>query len=107
MGTRLYVGNLSFSTTEDSLRKALSEGGRTVKDLHLPSDRETGRPRGFAFAEMGSDAEAKAAIEALDGKDLDGRKLRVNEAQPREARAGGGGGGGGYGGGGGGGYGRY
>ncbi|MBI5361811.1 MAG: RNA-binding protein, partial [Planctomycetes bacterium] len=95
MGTRLYVGNLSFNTTEDSLRKALSEGGRVVKDLHLPSDRETGRPRGFAFAEMGSEADAKAAIAALDGKQLDGRPLRVNEAQERAPRPGGGGGGGG------------
>jgi RNA recognition motif-containing protein len=105
MGTRLYVGNLSFNTTEDTLRKALSEGGRVVKEVSLPSDRETGRPRGFAFAEMGSDADAKAAIEALDGKELDGRPLRVNEAQERAPRSGGGGGGGrgGYGGGGGGG----
>ena len=116
MGTRLYVGNLSFSTTEDTLRKALSEGGRTVKDLHLPSDRETGRPRGFAFAEMGSEADAKAAIAALNGTDLDGRTLKVNEAEERAPRPGGGGGGrtggggggrggggGGYGGGGGGG----
>ncbi len=105
MGTRLYVGNLSFSTTEDTLRKVLSEGGRVVKELSLPSDRETGRPRGFAFAEMGSDADAKAAIDALDGKELDGRALRVNEAQERAPRSGGGGGGGsrgGYGGGGGG-----
>jgi RNA recognition motif-containing protein len=103
MGTRLYIGNLSFNTTEDTLRKALTEGGRTVKDLHLPSDRETGRPRGFAFAEMGSDAEAKAAIAALDGKQLDGRALKVNEAQERAPRPGGGGGGGGGRGGGGGG----
>ncbi|MBK7875241.1 MAG: RNA-binding protein [Planctomycetes bacterium] len=105
MGTRLYVGNLSFNTTEDTLRKALSENGRVVKDLHLPSDRETGRPRGFAFAEMASEADAKAAIEALDGKQLDGRPLKVNEAQERAPRPGGGGGGGGgrgFGGGGGG-----
>lgn len=105
MGTRLFVGNLSFNTTADSLRSVLSEGGRTVKDLHMPADRETGRPRGFAFAEMGSDAEAQAAIQELDGKPLDGRPLRVNEAEERPPRAGGGGGGsrGGYGGGGGGG----
>src|SRR6185295_10034121 len=75
MGTRVFIGNLSFTTTEDDLRALLSEGGRTVRDLHLPSDRETGRPRGFAFAEMGNAAEAAAAIEALDGKDFDGRKL--------------------------------
>ena len=108
MGARLFVGNLSFNTTEDSLRAALSAGGRTVKDVHMPADRETGRPRGFAFAEMASDAEAKAAIAELNGKDLDGRALKVNEAEPRPARtggggSGGGGGGGGYGGGGGGG----
>jgi len=102
MGTRLFVGNLSFSTTEDTLRMALSEGGRTVKDVHMPADRETGRPRGFAFAEMGSEADAKAAIAALDGKQLDGRPLKVNEAEERPPRTGGGGGGGGRGGGGGG-----
>jgi RNA recognition motif-containing protein len=105
MGTRLFVGNLSFSTTEDTLRMALSEGGRTVKDVHMPADRETGRPRGFAFAEMGSEADAKAAIAALDGKQLDGRPLKVNEAEERPPRTGGGGGGGsrgGYSGGGGG-----
>jgi RNA recognition motif-containing protein len=95
MGSRLFVGNLSFNTTEDSLRAALSAGGRTVKDVHMPADRETGRPRGFAFADMGSDAEAKAAIAELDGKQLDGRALKVNEAEPRPARTGGGGGGGG------------
>ena len=107
MGTRLFVGNLSFNTTEDTLRAALSNGGRTVKDLHMPADRETGRPRGFAFAEMGSDAEAKAAIAELDGKPLDGRPLKVNEAEPRPARSGGGGGGGGGRGGRGGGGGGY
>jgi RNA recognition motif-containing protein len=106
MGTRLYVGNLSFNTTEETLRAALSEGGRVVKDIHLPSDRETGRPRGFAFAEMGSEADAQAAIKALDGKALDGRNLKVNEAQERAPRPGGGGGGGRGGGGGGGGGGR-
>jgi len=94
MGTRLFVGNLSFNTTEDSLRAALSAGGRTVKDVHMPTDRESGRPRGFAFADMGSEAEAKACISELDGKPLDGRPLKVNEAEPRPARTGGGGGGG-------------
>ncbi len=96
MGSRLYIGNLSFTTTEDSLNAALSGGGRTVKDIHIVTDRETGRPRGFAFAEMGSDAEAQAAIDDLDGKDLDGRNLTVNEAKPRPAKGGGGGGGGRY-----------
>lgn len=86
MGVRLFIGNLSFDTTEDTLRAALSEGGRTVKDVHIVSDRDTGRPRGFAFAEMGSEDEARSAIEALDGTDLDGRTLRVNEARPRPGR---------------------
>ncbi|MCZ6597299.1 MAG: RNA-binding protein [Planctomycetota bacterium] len=95
MGSRLYIGNLSFETTEDTLRAALTEGGRNVKDIHIVADRETGRPRGFAFAEMANDAEATAAIEALDGKELDGRTLTVNEARERTPRAGGGGGGGG------------
>ena len=108
MGTKLYVGNLNYTTTEDDLRAAFAEGGRTVKEVAMPSDRETGRPRGFAFVTMGTEADAKAAIAAMDGKDLDGRSLRVNEAQdkPRTGGGGGGGGGGGrggYGGGGGGG----
>jgi RNA recognition motif-containing protein len=108
MGIRLYVGNLNFSTTEDSLRAALEEGGRSVKDLHIVTDRETGRPRGFAFVEMSSDSEAQAVIAGMDGYELDGRRLTVNEARPRAARPGGGGGGGGGGrGGGGGGGGRY
>ena len=103
MGTKLYVGNLNFSTTEDDLRAAFSENGRTVREVAIPSDRETGRPRGFAFVTMGSEGDAKAAIAALDGKDLDGRSLKVNEAQdkPRGGGGGGGGGGRGFGGGGG------
>lgn len=99
MATRLYIGNLNWNTTEETLKSALSEGGRTVTDLHMVMDRETGRPRGFAFAEFSSDADAQAAIEALDGMNLEGRDLRVNVAQERPKRAGGGGGG--YGGGGG------
>ena len=95
MGSRLYIGNLSFDTTEDGLNAVLSEGGRTVKDLHIVTDRETGRPRGFAFAEFANDAEAQTAIADLDGKDLDGRNLTVNEAKERQPRGGGGGGGGG------------
>jgi cold-inducible RNA-binding protein len=104
MGSKLYVGNLSYTTTEDSLRMAFSENGRTVREVAIPNDRETGRPRGFAFVTMGSDDDAKAAIAALDGKDLDGRSLKVNEAQERAPRPGGGQGGGargGHGGGGG------
>lgn len=102
MGSKLYVGNLSYTTTEDSLRSAFAANGRKVQEIAIPSDRETGRPRGFAFVTMGSDADAKAAIAALDGKDLDGRSLKVNEAQDRPRSGGGGGGFGGGGGGGGG-----
>ena len=108
MGTRLYVGNLSFQTTEASLRAALENGGRQVREIAMITDRETGRPKGFAFVTMGTEADAKAAISELDGQQLDGRPLRVNEAEERPARGGGGGGGGGRsfgGGGGGGGYG--
>ena len=100
MASRLYIGNLSFDTTEDGLRAVLTEDGRGVKEVSIVADRETGRPRGFAFAEMTNDADAKAAIQALDGRDLDGRSLKVNEAKERAPRTGGGGGG--YGGGGGG-----
>ncbi len=101
MGTRLYIGNLSWDTTQDALHAVLSENGRGVKDLHMVMDRETGRPRGFAFAELNTEAEAQAAIEQMDGLNLDGRNLKVNEAQPRPERGGGGGGRGGGGGGGG------
>ena len=93
MGTRLYIGNLSWNTTEDTLTAALSEGGRGVKEVHMVMDRETGRPRGFAFAEMATEADAQSAIEALDGTNLDGRDLTVNEAKERQPRSGGGGGG--------------
>jgi RNA recognition motif-containing protein len=103
MGNRLYVGNLAFTTTEDSLRAALEEGGGSCKDIHIVTDRETGRPRGFAFAEMADDAQAQAVIASMDGKDLEGRNLTVNEAKPRTGGGGGGGGGGGHRGGGGGG----
>ncbi len=92
MGSRLYVGNLHFSTTEDTLRAALEETGGTVEDIHIVTDRETGQPRGFAFAELSSEQEAQAVIEALNGKDLEGRNLTVNEAKPRAPRGGGGGG---------------
>jgi RNA recognition motif-containing protein len=104
MNTRLYVGNLSFNTTADGVRTAFQEFG-TVSDVHLVTDRETGRSRGFAFVTMGTPEEAAKAIQGMDGKQVDGRPLRVNEAEQRQQR-GGGGGGGGYrgGGGGGGGY---
>ena len=103
MNTRLYVGNLSFNTTADSVRTAFQEFG-TVSDVHLVSDRETGRSRGFAFVTMGTAEDATNAISGMDGKQLDGRPLRVNEAEQRQERGGGGGGGGYRGGGGGGGY---
>lgn len=92
MGKRLYVGNIAWETNEDSLRAAFEEAG-TVTDCHMVSDRETGRPRGFAFVEMGTDEEAQKAISIMDGVEVDGRQLRVNEAQERQPRAGGGGGG--------------
>jgi len=104
MGTRLYVGNMSYQTTEASLRAAFESGGRTVKEVAIITDRATGRPKGFAFVQMGTDADAQSAITELDGKQVDGRAIRVNEAQERSAGGGGGGGSGGgrggYGGGG-------
>jgi cold-inducible RNA-binding protein len=98
MGKRLYVGNLSYGTTETDLREAFATAG-TVSEVKIVMDRDTGQPRGFAFVEMNTDKEAQDAIAQLNGRDLDGRALKVNEAQER---SGGGGGGGGRGGGGGG-----
>jgi RNA recognition motif-containing protein len=98
--TKLYVGNLSFNTTEDSLRELFAQHG-TVESAKLISDRDTGRPRGFGFVEMGN-ADASRAMQALNGKEFEGRALRVNEAQERTGGGGGGGGGGGNRGGGGG-----
>jgi RNA recognition motif-containing protein len=89
---KLYVGNLSFNTTEDELRDLFGQHGQ-VASVSLVTDRETGQPRGFGFVEMESGAEA--AISALDGKQVGGRTIKVNEARPRENRPGGGGGGGG------------
>ena len=89
MTKRLYVGNLSWDTTEETLRATFGAGGRNVTDCHIVSDRETGRPRGFAFVELGSEEEAQAAIQELDGTNLDGRDIRVNEAQERPNRGGG------------------
>ncbi len=94
MSTRLYIGNLSFQSTEASVRSAFSELGE-VSDVHLVTDRATGQSRGFAFVTMGSAAEAQNAIQAMNGANLDGRALRVNQAEERAPRAGGGGGGGG------------
>jgi RNA recognition motif-containing protein len=100
MGTKLYVGNLSFRTTSDELRDAFAAAG-TVESASVIEDRDTGRSRGFAFVEMATAEEAAAAIEQFNGKDFGGRNLTVNEAKPRADRGGGGGGRGGYGGGGG------
>ncbi len=103
MGTRLYVGNLSYNVTEPELREAFGEGGRNVVEVKIVMDRESGRPRGFAFVEMGSADDAAAVIESLNGRSIQGRPINVSEARERTPRSGGGGGG--YGGGGGGGYG--
>ena len=104
MSNKLFVGNLSFNTTENDLQDAFAAHG-TVVEANLMMDRMSGRPRGFGFVTMSSPAEAQAAIAALNGKEMDGRALTVNEAKPREERPGGGGGGFGGGGGGGRGYG--
>ena len=104
MGTKLYVGNLSFRTTSEELKEAFAAAG-TVESASVIEDRDTGRSRGFAFVEMATPEEAAAAIEQFNGKDFGGRNLTVNEAKPREDRGRGGygggrGSGGGYGGGG-------
>jgi cold-inducible RNA-binding protein len=114
MGKKLYVGNLSYGISDSTLEQMFSAHGQ-VQSAQVIMDRDTGRSKGFGFVEMGSDQEAKAAIAALNGKEMDGRALTVNEARPKESggrggsgggRGFGGGGGGGYGGGGGGGGGR-
>ena len=88
---KLYVGNLSFDSTEDDINDAFSAHG-TVTSVNLITDRETGRPRGFGFVEMSSDTEAQSAMQAMDNHDFGGRNLKVNVAKPREDRSGGGGG---------------
>ncbi len=101
MATKLFIGSLAWATNDDSLTALFSTVG-TVVSASVIMDRETNRSKGFGFVEMSSDEEAKAAVEQLNGKDLDGRAIVVNEARPREERPrGGGGGGGGYSGGGG------
>jgi cold-inducible RNA-binding protein len=122
MGTRLYVGNLPFSAGEDQIRELFEQNGRSVTEVRLVTDRDTGRPRGFGFVEMGSNEDADGAIRELNGFEFGGRALTVNEARERTGGGFGGGGGGGGGrgagggggrggnrggGGGGGGYGRY
>ena len=94
MGNRLYVGNLSFNSNKQSLQDAFTAFGE-VTDVHLVSDRETGQSRGFGFVTMGSSEAAQKAIREMNGAMLDGRALKVNEAEERQPRAGGGGGGGG------------
>ncbi|HEU4532858.1 MAG TPA: RNA-binding protein [Polyangiaceae bacterium] len=105
MGNRLYVGNLSFQTTSETIREAFQESGEVV-DVKLVTDRETGQSRGFAFVTMGSAQEAAQAAQSMNGANLDGRALRVNDAEdrppPRDGGGGGGRGGGGRPGGGGG-----
>lgn len=106
MSMKLYVGNLSFNSSNQDLEQLFGTVG-TVESVNIIEDRETGRSRGFAFVEMSSQTEGEAAIAELNGKEVDGRELKVNEAKPQEKRAGGGyggggGGRGGYGGGGGG-----
>lgn len=91
MNTKLFVGNLSFNTTENDLQDAFAQYG-TVTEVNLMMDRMTGRSRGFAFVTFGTKEEADAAIQAMNGASLDGRNLTVNEARPREERPGGGGG---------------
>jgi len=100
MGKKIFVGNISFDTTEQELHDLFSQDNREVERVNIIMDRETGRPRGFAFVEMATAEGTSAAISALDGKELGGRPLRVNEAHDKPR---GGGGGGGFGGGGGGG----
>lgn len=102
MEIKLYVGGLSYSTSEETLNTLFAQAG-TVKSVHIATDRETGRSRGFGFVEMGTQGDMDKAIQMFNGKELEGRTLTVNQAKPREARSGGGGGGRGYGGGGGGG----
>ena len=92
MGKKLYVGNLPYSVTEDELRSLFSECG-TIEEVAVIMDRETGRPKGFAFVTMSSDSEAQAAVSSKDGATVGDRQIKVNEARPREDRGGSGGGG--------------
>ena len=98
MGKRLYVGNLPFSADENTIRELFGQNGREVTEVKLITDRDTGRPRGFGFVEMASQADAEGAVSELNGHSLEGRDLTVNEARERTSSGGGGrgGGGGGY-----------
>ena len=92
MGTRLYVGNLPFSADENQVRDLFAQNDRSVEEVKLITDRDTGRPRGFGFVEMASSEDAESAINELNGYSLDGRALTVNEARERSSSGGGGGG---------------
>ena len=92
MGSRLYVGNLPFSADEDAVRELFAQDGREVTEVKMITDRDTGRPRGFGFVEMGNSEHADTAISALNGYSMDGRALTVNEAKERTSGGGGGGG---------------
>ena len=94
MGRKLYVGNLPYSASQDSLQETFSQCG-TVESVNVITDRDTGQSKGFGFIEMSSDSEAQKAIQELNGKEIDGREIKVNEAKPKAPRGGGGGGGGG------------
>ena len=107
MGSKVDVGNLSFDVDAEQLRTLFEEGGHEVRDVKIVTDRDTGRPRGFAFVEMASQEAAQAVITALNGRDVGGRPLTVSMARDREPRRGGGPGRGGFGGGGGGRWDRY
>jgi cold-inducible RNA-binding protein len=93
MGTRLFVGNLSYRVTEAELKEVFEEGGRNVVEVKVVTDRDTGRSRGFAFVELGNDEDAAAAIQALSGREVAGRAINVSEARARTPRGGGSGGG--------------
>ncbi len=93
MGRKLYVGNLPYSASQDSLQETFSQCG-TVESVNVITDRDTGQSKGFGFIEMSSDSEAQKAIQELNGKEIDGREIKVNEAKPKAPRGGGGGGGG-------------
>ena len=88
MSTKLYVGNLSFNTTESTLRTLFEGDGRRVDEVAIVMDRDTGRPRGFAFVQMGSPEDSRTAIEALNGQEIEGRTLTVSEAKPKTAGVG-------------------
>ena len=88
MGTRLYIGILSFDSTEETLTAAFSQDSRQVSSVTIMTDRETGRSRGFGFVEMASEGDAQAAIQAMNGQEVDGRALRVNEAEERKSGGG-------------------